>query len=56
MKDYPIVYKCNPEKNTNCKKTLCQKDCFFTYNKDYSEDGKRYKYNADTDKTECMVG
>lgn len=26
------LYICNPEINTTCKKTSCQKECYFTSN------------------------
>ena len=31
--------------NTECKKIGCQRECRYTANKDYSIDGKYYKYN-----------
>lgn len=34
-----IVYKCDPEKNAECKKTACQDLCFMTSKKEYSSDG-----------------
>ena len=43
-----IFYKCDPKKNILCRKTLCQKDCFFTLNPRYSKDGKAYKYDKRT--------
>lgn len=32
------VYICDPEKNTECKKTNCQKTCFSTLNPKYGKD------------------
>lgn len=32
------VYICDPEKNTKCKKTNCQKTCFSTLNPKYRKD------------------
>ena len=54
MNDFQVVYKCDYKRNKECKKTMCQDLCFHTKNPDYSVDGKRYKYNADTDKLEAM--
>lgn len=34
-----IVYKCDPEKNAECKKTVCQELCFMTSKKECSSDG-----------------
>ena len=50
----PIVYKCDPSKNKTCAKTECQKRCFYTLNPFNSVDGKRYQFNADTGKEECL--
>lgn len=33
------LYLCNPRKNTECKKTACQSDCFMTTKKECSLDG-----------------
>lgn len=54
MKDFPIVYKCDFEKNVDCPKTCCQKYCFFTFKEEFSIDGKRYKYNANTGREEDL--
>jgi len=54
MSNSDIVYKCNPSKNTECEKTICQSLCFHTFNAKYSVDGKRYRYNVNTDKFEDM--
>lgn len=54
MSEYPIVYKCDPSKYKECKKTMCQKPCRYTTFSKYSIDGKRYKYNADTDRFEVV--
>lgn len=51
---FPIAYKCDPKKNKTCEKTLCQKLCFFSLNPLDSVDGKRYRYNASTDKFEVV--
>lgn len=34
------VYKCAPEKNTECKKTACQRICRFTYEPKFAADDK----------------
>lgn len=39
------VFKCDSNKNTNCKKTICQGLCKFTTNQEYSIDGKTYAYD-----------
>jgi hypothetical protein len=45
MKDYdPWIYKCDPEKNSECRKTGCQRECFHTLHKEYSKDGKQYRF------------
>lgn len=31
------LYICDPEKNKECKKTLCQTDCFLTTKKEYEK-------------------
>lgn len=49
-----ILYKCDPSKNTECEKTICQSLCFHTLDAKYSVDGKRYRYNVNTDKFEDM--
>lgn len=41
------VYLCDPEKNKECEKTLCQKECFFTIDKKFSRDGKKYYASLD---------
>ena len=49
MSDFdPYVYKCNPELNNECNKTCCQRDCFLTLHKEYSKDGKKYRYEQGT--------
>lgn len=45
MHDLNFIYKCNPEKNKECKKTECQKSCFWTTHAEYSADNKKY-YNV----------
>lgn len=37
-----VIYKCDPNKNLTCAKTSCQKECFYTTNKNCSADGKEY--------------
>ncbi len=54
MNDFPIVYECDYKRNKECPKTVCQDLCFHTKDAKYSIDGKRYKYNADTDKLEDL--
>lgn len=54
MNDIPIVYKCDFERNKECKKTVCQELCFHTLNPEYSIDGKRYKFNVNTGKLENL--
>ena len=44
MMSDPWIYKCDPEKNNDCKKTCCQSDCFLTTHKEFSKDGKRYRF------------
>lgn len=56
MSNPDIVYKCDPSRNAECKKNSCQSLCFHTSNSKYSIDGKRYKYNANTDEFEDMDG
>ena len=31
------IYLCDPEKNEECSKTLCQKHCFKTFFKEYAK-------------------
>lgn len=33
------LFFCDPDKNFKCKKTLCQKDCFFTTKREFSKKG-----------------
>lgn len=44
MNGEPYVYKCDPSKHTECKKRGCQRDCFLTLYKEYSLDGKQYRW------------
>lgn len=44
-----IVYKCDPVKNTACRKTACQKECSHTKYREYSVDGIPLIYNSETD-------
>lgn len=43
-----IFYKCDPSKNLECKKTVCQQECKFTIKAECSADGKRYRFNVMT--------
>lgn len=54
MNNIPIVYKCDFERNKECKKTVCQELCFHTLNPEYSIYGKRYKFNVNTGKLENL--
>ena len=45
MTEKSIVYLCDPEKNNLCRKTACQKECKHTTHKEFSLDGKKYRYN-----------
>lgn len=49
-----ILYKCDPNKFKECRKTACQELCQFTSHKEYSIDNKEYKYNADKDEYEVV--
>ena len=49
-----VLYYCDPEKNKECRKDACGKECFMTTKKEYSRDGKGYRYNADKDKFENL--
>lgn len=42
MESRPKAYICDPEKNVNCKKTLCRHSCFLTRHEEYARlrDGK----------------
>ncbi|MBR1736391.1 MAG: hypothetical protein IJ736_05175 [Firmicutes bacterium] len=40
-----VVYKCDFKRNKECKKTSCQKECYYTCKPEYSLDGKKYGYN-----------
>lgn len=40
-----FVYLCDPDKHYLCKKTGCQKECFHTLHREFSKDGKKYRYN-----------
>ena len=42
MSQTVFLYKCDPVKNKECKKTHCQCECQFTTKKKYSADGKKY--------------
>ena len=37
-----FLYKCDPAKNTGCKKTLCQSVCFFTTDKRCRSENQKY--------------
>ena len=45
MYEHNCVFRCNPKLNRKCKKAGCQKECFYTTHKEYSVDGKFYRYN-----------
>lgn len=36
-------YLCDPSKNTECRKTSCQTDCFITYQSECKADGEESK-------------
>lgn len=46
MHDKNFVYKCDPNKNTECAKTDCQICCFMTTHAEFSADGKRYIWDG----------
>lgn len=50
-----ILYKCDYIKNKNCRKTLCQKECFYTTMPEYSKDKKRFVYNMKTENYEELL-
>jgi len=31
------IYICDPEKNKDCNKTLCQEECIYTQHKEYAK-------------------
>ena len=39
-------YLCDPSKNEKCGKDMCQNECKFTTNPEFSADGKKYKWNV----------
>lgn len=45
MCEQNYVFRCDPNKNKECRKTGCQRECFMTTKKKYSIDGKYYRYN-----------
>lgn len=45
MGEQNFVFRCDPEKNKECRKTSCQRECFMTTKKKYSLDGKYYRYD-----------
>ena len=45
MTDLNCVFLCDPQKNTLCRKTGCQKECKHTTHREFSLDGKKYIYN-----------
>lgn len=47
-----ILYKCDPKKNDGCRKTSCQKECFFTTHEEYRANNKEYIYNPAIDDIE----
>ena len=47
----PGIYLCDPEKNTECRKTACQDLCFYTKKRKYAkqealEEAERIKENG----------
>lgn len=40
----PKLYICDPEKNTECKKTACQQECKYTTNPAFKKDGTKAQY------------
>ena len=42
------LYLCDPQKNVDCPKDICQTECFYTTKKEFSKDGKVYRYNHKT--------
>ena len=40
-----FMYLCDPEKNRECKKTMCQTECFHCHKKAFSKDGKPLRFN-----------
>ena len=43
------LYKCDPKKNTECKKGYaCQNLCFMTTRRDFSRDGKPHRYDEES--------
>ena len=45
MNERNFLYRCDPLKNKECRKTDCQKSCFMTVHKEYSADGRKYVWN-----------
>ena len=43
-----IMYLCDPDKNTGCAKTYCQRECFHCHEKEFSKDGKPLRFNLIT--------
>lgn len=54
MHEENFLYRCDPEKNKECRKTDCQRSCFMTTHEEYSVDGKKYVWDRD-DFIECKV-
>lgn len=48
MKRGTTFYKCDPSKNTDCRKTACQNECKYTTKAECSADGKKYRFNVMT--------
>ena len=47
------LHKCDPKKNTECRKTACQTECFFTTHKEYRANNKVFMYNWGIDAIEA---
>ncbi len=48
-------YKCDPQKNVNCPKTVCQKLCFATTKKEFAVDGAEPLPSFDFEKKDSAV-
>lgn len=43
-----FLYKCDPDKNKKCKKTMCQNECFMTTKRKYRADDQKYYIDSMT--------
>lgn len=50
-----IVYKCDPEKNTVCRKSSCQTYCFLTTYPEFSSDGIPMYFDPVTGETKNVM-